>query len=114
MICNFPTPYPDEILYSVCARYSDRKQYKRPQSVSIDLFGHEISAKVSLPNCLGNLVANLPPKLNYTVDRLIDNHTIFPFYEPFLPPERSYLLRKRMEGEEKKSLSILTGIRDWT
>ncbi len=24
MICNWPDPYPDELFYSICARYSDR------------------------------------------------------------------------------------------
>jgi len=113
MICNFPTPYPDEIFYSLCARYSDRVQYTTMHPVLIDLFGHGSAIKVGLPNCLGYLVAHLPPKPAHTVESLIEKHTLLPFYEPFLPISRSHLLRNHMEKDEKKPMHVLTGIRSW-
>jgi Tn7-like transposition protein D/TniQ len=103
VICNFPVPYPDEILYSVFARYSDRMRYASPRATTRDLFGYdERCAKVNLPNGLGRIVANLPPGHNYTVTHLINNHTLLPCYEPFLPPGRIDLLRKAMEATDRE------------
>jgi len=111
MICNFPTPYPDELLYSLCARYSDRMQYPIVKAVSIDLFGHRVVSKVSFPNCLGYLAANIPPKQNYDVLTLINNHTLIPFYEPFLPLKLICLLKERMEADEVRPIRELVGFR---
>ena len=89
MIGCFPDPYPDELLYSVFARLSDRMQYPSPKSLVRNLLGNEAAnAAIHLPSHLGYLVDALPPGHRYTVDRLIDEHTLLPFYGPFLPPER--------------------------
>lgn len=89
MISFFPDPYPDELLYSVCARFADRVQYPGESSVVWQLFGtRNGAAVVDLPSRLGHLVATLPPEHNYTVDQLIDDHTLLPFYSPFCPPSR--------------------------
>src|SRR5436190_22898674 len=112
MIRAFPDPYPDELLYSVCARYSDRVQYPSRRALSRDLFGRERCARVGLPGCLGSLIARLPSQCNYTVTDIIDNHTLFPFYEPFLPPGRSSRLRHAMEVDEDKSILTLMGIQN--
>ncbi len=113
MICNFPTPYPDEMLYSVCARYSDRMQYIYPDAVSIDLFGHRMVAKPNLPNRLKILVTNLPASQHYTVTNLIDKHTLLPFYEPFLFADRSIIIRKWMEDDTTDTISAFLGLNHW-
>jgi len=112
VICNFPVPYPDEILYSIFARYSDHMRYSSSNAVARDLIGREKPTRVSLPNCLGWLIDNLPPQLNHTVAGLIDNHTLLPFYEPFLPLDRSSLLRRFMEAKEANQVEVLLGIRN--
>jgi hypothetical protein len=99
MIPFFPDPYPDELLYSVCARYQDRVQYSKTQFAVKDLFGTERSvAVVDLPSRLGNLVAALPPGHRYTVERFIDDHTLLPFYSPFCAPAQIKLVREEMQG----------------
>ncbi len=99
MISCFPDPYPDELLYSICARYSDRMQYPSKESVAKELFGDKrIGARVELLGHLNNLVTALPPESYYTVDRLIDNHTLLPFFSPFFPPELISLVREEMRG----------------
>jgi hypothetical protein len=84
-----PQSYPDELLYSICARYSDRMQYPSSKSASQELLG---SAKaypiIDLPSRLNILIAALPPGHGYVVKQLIDNHTLLPFYSPF-PPTRA-------------------------
>lgn len=97
MICVFPDPYPDELLYSVCARYNDLMQYPNSTTATRDFFGGgTISAVVDLPNKIEHLVSELPPGHLYTVDYFIDNHTLFPFYAPFLLRERAQLVRDGM------------------
>src|SRR5437879_10471067 len=86
MIRCFPDPFHDELLYSICARFSDHMGYSAPHSVIIDLFGRKgFLAVTDLPSHLGRLADNLPQKDYYTVDNLIENHTLLPFYRPFLP-----------------------------
>src|SRR6266567_6423403 len=111
MICNFPKPHPDELLYSVCARYSDRMQYSSAQAIVSDLFqSSEANAIVGFPGYLGNLVSNLPPGHHYTVDRIINKHTLLPFYAPFLPSNRLDLLRRKMEVGGGKAISLQVGL----
>lgn len=98
MISFFPDPYPDELLYSVCARFADRVQFKGNSSVIRELFGSRNNvAIVDLPNHLEYLVTVLPTGHLYTEDQLIDKHTLLPFYSPFCPPERIALVRQNMK-----------------
>ncbi len=111
MIGLFPEPYPDELLYSVCARFSDRVQYPGSSSVMRELFGTKNAvAVVDLPSRLGHLVAVLPPGHRYTVERLIDDHTLLPFYSPFCPPERINFVREDMLGTNGSRIHGRLGI----
>ncbi|HEX8377847.1 MAG TPA: hypothetical protein VF602_08505 [Pedobacter sp.] len=50
MIGFFPDPYPDELLYSACARYSERVKYVNKQFIMEDMFGRRgLSAIVDFP-----------------------------------------------------------------
>jgi len=61
MIPHFPTPHPDELLYSLCARYGDRTRYWNKGVISLELFGlKDATATIDLPSRLGYLVKNLP------------------------------------------------------
>src|SRR5436305_12964341 len=97
MICVFPDPHPDELLYSVCARYNDLMQYPNSTTATRDFFGAGfISAVVDLPNNIDYLISELPPGHLYTADYFIDNHTLFPLYAPFLQRERARVVRDGM------------------
>lgn len=114
MISCFPDPYPDELFYSICARYSDRMQYPNKQSVVKELFGDQrIITRIELPGHLNDFVTALPSEGYYTVDRLIDNHTLLPFFSPFFPPEVISLVREEMRGSSQQlsygHLGLLAG-----
>jgi Tn7-like transposition protein D/TniQ protein len=100
MLECFPDPYPDEILYSVWARYSDQVRYPTKQAISHTLFGkssgRRIRAILDLPCHLGHFFDNLPLGHQYTIDFIINYHTLLPLYAPFLPPERVSSLREQM------------------
>lgn len=111
MICIFPDPYPDELLYSVCARYQDLMQYPNSSTATSDFFGSgAISSVVDLPNRLEFLVSVLPPGHLYTVDEFIDNHTMFPLYSPFLSGKRVRLIREEMRSAGDNRISARLGI----
>ncbi|MEH2450746.1 TnsD family Tn7-like transposition protein [Nostoc sp.] len=102
MIGWFPDPYPDELFYSVCARYSERMSYKHKNYLYQDLFGKSCYsvgsfAYLYLATRLDYLITSLPPGNYYTADRLIDEHTLFSFYSAFSPPYLINLIRDTMK-----------------
>lgn len=111
MIGVFPDPYQDEIFYSVCARLCERAGYSKHRIAMRDLFGCEaIIASIVLPSHLDDLVARISPGSAYTSDYLIEEHTLLPFYSPFLPPERLRLLRQDMRGRKGPAIHMRSGI----
>lgn len=102
MIGFFPDPYPDELLYSACARYSERVKYRNKQSHLSELLGKRgLSAVVDFPSRLNYFISILPPGNHYSVEGIINENTLLPFYEPFLPSDRAELVRKEMKDDSK-------------
>ncbi len=100
MIGNFPVPYPDELFYSICARFADRVRYQTQAGVPLDLFGApQPNQSMEFPSRLEHLVANLPPGHPTTVKVLVLHHTMFPYYAPFLPADRVDRIWDSMKGE---------------
>ncbi|KYC34513.1 hypothetical protein WA1_50760 [Scytonema hofmannii PCC 7110] len=111
MIIFFPDPYPDELLYSVCARYTDIAAYPGSSSANQELFGSRSKvASVDLPMNLGYLVANLPAGHQYTEDQIIDENTLLPFYAPFCPAERISSVRIDMKYSHSPQIYGRLGI----
>jgi len=48
MVGFFPDPYPDELLYSVCARYHHRVRYRAHRATAQDLFGARVVTAIDL------------------------------------------------------------------
>src|ERR1700749_385379 len=95
----FTDPHPEELLYSACARYSDRMRYPNKAAALQELFGSKsAAAMVDLPVKIENLIAVLPPFHSYTADSFIDGNTLFPYYAPFLPAGRALSLKRDMCG----------------
>ena len=81
MLGIFPDPYEDELLYSVCARYSDRAKHPSQSDTFQALFGtRNIKAVLDLPGRIGELVARLPTSCAYSMDDLIEGHTLLPLF----------------------------------
>lgn len=109
MLGYFPDPYPDESFYSLCARYSDNMRYPAKDGVIRELFGKGIGTLVTFPTRLDYLMAQLPPSAQFTVDQFINEHTLFPYYAPFLSREMRLRLREAMQGDTGKSMHLLSG-----
>jgi hypothetical protein len=111
MIGFFADPYPDELLYSACARFSDKMKCRDMATAARELFGGKYGmAVVDFPNRLGHLISVMPPGHGYTVDRLIDENTPLRFYEPFIPAERVRLIRQEMGGTGYNRIHARLGV----
>lgn len=89
--------HPDELVYSACARFSDKVQYCSYRDVADDLFGDpSVLIQPEFPSGLAALASRLPRRYGYSADHLIDGHTLVPFYAAFMRPERLATLRSAM------------------
>src|SRR5712692_4821733 len=106
-ILCFPDPHPDELFYSICARFKDKMNYPSDTIVLLELFGNKnIKAVVDLPSHLDKLVYALPPEAGYTSDYFINNHTLLPYYGGFLPSERVKNLRDDMRSDRGSAVHM--------
>lgn len=111
MIGWFPTPYPDELFYSLCARYSAVCKFPRKLDLSRELFlKNRFIINVEFPTSLKNFVSNLPGKSDITFERIITEHTILPFYAPFLPVDSVYKIKQIMIDHKGRSCRSMAGI----
>lgn len=111
MLSFFPNPYPDEILYSVFARYHVRSGNTSPKATLRELFGTAYNtATIDLPSNINALIKNMPIASAYTAENFIVNNTLYPFYAPFLPKERAEAVHKAMLGDNGGNIHTRTGI----
>jgi hypothetical protein len=112
MIGFFPDSYPDELLYSACARYASRTKYLNKHSAIIELFGKRgLSAIVDFPTRLEYFISILPEGHNYSVEQLINENTLLPFHLPFLPIERAKVVRSEMRQKDDNRIHTRLGAR---
>ncbi len=111
MIIQFPTPYPDELLYSIVARYHIRSGNVFWKHTLEDLYGKRtISASVLLPSGIGSLVQNLPKNTTLNAQVIIEKHTMYPFYTVFLPIEKAQSIYDSMISDDGKKIYMQSGI----
>jgi Tn7-like transposition protein D/TniQ len=111
MLGFFPTPYPDELLYSLIARYHIRSGNISPKITLQELFGSTTTiATPDLPSSLNCLSKQLKYLFPSSVTDLIDRYTLYPFYRPFLPPQRDRLIQKSMKANIGQNIHTRAGI----
>ncbi|MDD4591082.1 MAG: TnsD family transposase [Parabacteroides sp.] len=105
----FTDPYPDELLYSAFARYHFYSGNIDCKDTLTELFGKN-SAVLSFE--MGSHIAFLCNALggSYTPDYLIQNHTLFPFYAPFLPESRKREIIKDIMSSDGRGIYTKIGI----
>ncbi len=110
MLAVYPDSYPDELLYSVFARLSHRLAFPRAQHLLAELFGTpDAMIGVDLPSYLHHFIGVIPHGHGYTTDQFIEQHTLLPFYEPFLDPSRAATIRARMVAGGRQGFQFLLG-----
>lgn len=120
MVGAFPNPLPDEFMYSIIARYHVRSGNRNFRQTNLDLF-HYTSRQLSrldLPNNLNQLVNNLPVLSKQSVENLLQNHTLYPFYVTFLAPLEAgkvkELMRKKINCSIFEIAKVALDSRDIT
>ncbi len=106
MIPYFPTFYPDELLYSLLARFSSGVGYLAYAYAAQDLFRNRLAKpSIELVNDLTDDVKQLLTR-NMPYKEVVEKHTMFPQYARFLPPERRRTAWQAvcMEGGEYQHL----------
>jgi len=112
LLRTFPTAYPDELLFSVLARYHVRSGNTSFKQSVIELFDYTPQSLywLTLPNNLRTLSRKLYPIANQITENLIEDHTLFPFYRNFLTPIEASLLRDSMVNKAGKPVVQLAKI----
>lgn len=109
LISFFPNPYNDELLYSVLARYHERSGNKSSKTTLKELFG--VDTKIAITDLPGNLKTLCERTRNmFSPEYLINNHTLFPYYSPFIPEDRVTQVKNLMINYDASSVHMLTGI----
>lgn len=78
----FPTPYPDECLYSIFARYYLRSGIASSETVTKQFFGCDrsvLASTVFLPRKLERMDYWIDPACGLTAEDLICHHTTYPY-----------------------------------
>ncbi|CAO3402372.1 hypothetical protein [Azospirillum palustre] len=87
IISYFPAAYPDELLYSLLARYHLHSCSTSPKQTLDDLYGdRNVRATMDLPGHLGALCRRLPPDRGFTPEQLAAGFTLLPYYAAFERP----------------------------
>ena len=88
MIAQFPYFYPDELVYSLLARYYERSGYIRYIFAAEDLFQSKtVRPDIEFVNQYTPAALQMITK-EIPIEQVIEKHTMFPYYGRFLPKER--------------------------
>lgn len=102
MLILFPTPLPDELLYSILARYHIWSANRGIKHTVQDLFGtNSACAIVDLPVRLQKLCDMLPEGTRINPEKIIKENTMLPLYYPFLPVDRADKIYRAMIGDSE-------------
>ena len=97
----FPRLYPDELLYSGIARCRVHLGIGNHKTLLHMLFGDsKVAAITDLPTHLTALANNT----GLDAEGMILNHTLFPLYAPFIPPERRTDLFQAMLAPDRPTI----------
>lgn len=111
MISYFPTAYPDELLYSQLARYYAKSGYMAYTYAAEELYVSKIVrpdiefVNVFTPDALRMITRDM------TMEDVVLQHTMFPYYGRFLPLERrqrAFQALVSMQGNYHNLLPIPT------
>lgn len=111
MLAYFPAIYPDELLYSIFARYHRHRGSSSPSQTAEELFGrpHAI-ASIDFPGHLSALSHRLPRKQRYDPDELIAQHTLVPYLTAYSTMEQREKVVEGMKQRGTEGLALMLGL----
>ncbi|WP_244369541.1 TniQ family protein [Pseudoalteromonas xiamenensis] len=109
MAC-LPVPYPDELLYSVIARYGVHAGITSPKQLLDEVFqDRHIIASVALQGHLAQISAHYQGNADLTPYRLLQGHTLYPLYSPFVLPNIAAQAKHELLTDCKHSAEVQLG-----
>ena len=113
MLFHFPQPYPDELFYSIIARYSKRTPETNDTNVIQSLFEKKMSnLGKSIPYGISTILEQLKVFEFPSENEMIKNHTLFYYYINFistvLKNEKYEMLLYGSIKREQKALNGMT------
>lgn len=111
MANSLPVPYPDELLYSIIARYHLRSGNTSPKATIEDLFSSRTAtAIVDMPCNIDVLCENISKINKIEPENLILYHTLFPYYTAFLRQDRVEFAMAAMRSDFGGNIHSSMGI----
>lgn len=108
---GFPTPYPEELLYSTIARAGVHDGDTSPKQLLDKVFNNRrVIATVDLPSHIGKVASLYSDSLSLDLGTLISRHTLWPIYATFIPRERARKLNGWMSGSSQGAAHLASGI----
>ena len=96
----FLLPHEDETFYSLLGRYWQRLRPPSVQSFMQHVFGKStLHASSDVPSCLDHLGRALPPWYGLSTDLLVNRHTLFPYYSPFMTDAHALSLLQKIRSD---------------
>lgn len=107
----FPEPYPNELFYSVLARYKVRCCVLPDKLLLRDVFGSKtIIASPEMPNGISSAVENIRPRTSLTAQDVITNLTLFPLYTAFCQASIRKSVLDQMLSTKNNTYTTSTGL----
>lgn len=98
-----PEPFPDETLHSIFSRYHRLSCNGDYRSSLQELSGRRsFNSFQDIPTCLSGLSKRASDSSSFTVERLLQGHTTFPYLQRFLLPAQINILKQRLSGETQR------------
>ena len=98
----FPTPYPDEMFYSVLCRYHQRSGAPPCTRMSRSMWGKRVSVNILLAQSLGQIAQFIPTQTGLTAHYFAVNNTVYPFLKPLMTEERGQQLLRLLESSQQE------------
>lgn len=110
-MANVPVPYPNELIYSVIARTGVNEAISSPKQLLDEVFGNrKVISTLDLPSHIEKISEHLARTGQYSAEKLIYQHTLFPFYAPFVPESIRQRAIKLMSGFSNGAVHMMLGV----
>lgn len=108
---NFPTPLPDEMIYSTIARAGLHHGIQSPKQLLDEVFqDRKVVATVDLPSHLNAIVHLLQRTGRFSLIDLIYEHTMFCLYAPFVQESHRQKAISLMAEQASGSIHLMLGL----
>lgn len=108
---NFPTPLPDELIYSTIARAGLHHGIQSPKQLLDEVFkDRKVVATLDLPSHLNAIVHLLQQTGHFSLIDLIYKHTMFGLYAPFVQESHRQKAIALMAEQASGSIHLMLGL----